>query len=354
MNKYKHGFILGKFYPYHNGHKYLIESALEKCDIVTVLVCSISDEKICGEVRKQWIKDDFIFNRKLEIKLRTYDGLPGYPRNDHDEEFWKIWIDIIKEEVKNDIDVIFTSENYGNELVKRLNDNCVFNGKIENEIVDLYRKVIPISATQIRNNPFNNFKYLPNVVKPYFNKKITIVGPESVGKTTMTKLLAQYFETNYVLEYGRDAYEDILSINQVFDEKAAISVMSNQMKKVMNGLMKSNKVIFSDTETITTLCWYEWLNNKKSQIVSDRCEQFLNDENFKFDLYLLLTPDVAWIQDGTRLFPSERIKHFFRIKNELEKRNLNFKIIDGPKYNERFELSIKYINEFLQNIKWNL
>ena len=52
-------------------------------------------------------------------------------------------------------------------------------------------------------------------------KKIVIVGPESTGKSTLCKQLAEHYHTNYVEEYAREYlikngtdynYENLLEI----------------------------------------------------------------------------------------------------------------------------------------------
>ena len=35
-------------------------------------------------------------------------------------------------------------------------------------------------------------------------KKVVIIGPESTGKSSLTKLLAQYYKTEYCNEFARD------------------------------------------------------------------------------------------------------------------------------------------------------
>lgn len=64
--QYKIGFVLGRFQPFHRGHRYLIEKALEQCESVIIGVGSanVQDEKnpfsfeerkeqIIGELKKQ-------------------------------------------------------------------------------------------------------------------------------------------------------------------------------------------------------------------------------------------------------------------------------------------------------------
>ena len=42
--KFSHGVVIGKFYPPHKGHEYLIETALQESDCVTVIVCDVTPD----------------------------------------------------------------------------------------------------------------------------------------------------------------------------------------------------------------------------------------------------------------------------------------------------------------------
>ena len=48
-------FVFGKFYPFHLGHKALIDFALQNNDYVEVMVCAKEKERLSGELRKSWI-----------------------------------------------------------------------------------------------------------------------------------------------------------------------------------------------------------------------------------------------------------------------------------------------------------
>jgi HTH-type transcriptional repressor of NAD biosynthesis genes len=52
---FKHGLVIGKFYPPHRGHKYLIDTAVAQCESVTVIVCWKKSQRISGVLRAQWI-----------------------------------------------------------------------------------------------------------------------------------------------------------------------------------------------------------------------------------------------------------------------------------------------------------
>ena len=53
------------------------------------------------------------------------------------------------------------------------------------------------------------WNFVPNVVKPYFTKKVCIIGTESCAKSTLTRNLAKYFNTTCVEEVGRDICEEV-------------------------------------------------------------------------------------------------------------------------------------------------
>ena len=40
MKKYKLGMYLGRFQPFHNGHKYIVEWMLEECERVVIVIGS--------------------------------------------------------------------------------------------------------------------------------------------------------------------------------------------------------------------------------------------------------------------------------------------------------------------------
>lgn len=100
----------------------------------------------------------------------------------------------------------------------------------------------------------------------------------------------------------------------------------------------NKKVIIYDTDLITTQIW--------SEIYFSTCPKWIVDESYKrkYDLYILMDIDFEWEDDGTREFPEKRQWHFDRIKNELEKRKLNYKLASGS-IEERLSFCIEEINK---------
>lgn len=318
--KYKKGFVLGKFLPPHNGHLHLIQSAMEMVEELTVLVCTIKKEPIPGILRYQWMKELLPRARVIHVT----DEVPSYPHED--PEFWNIWTPLLKREISAGTEVFFSSEDYGDEVAERLG--------IEHVMIDKSRRVIPVSGTVIREQPFKYWDFIPENVRPYFIKRIVLTGPESTGKTTMAKKLAEEFNTVWVEEFGREYFVQK-------DGKLVLEdiqhIAEGQIKLEDEAALNANKLLFCDTDLIVTQIW--------SEIYFKTCPQDVIDKSYelKHDVYLLMDIDIPWEDDGTREFPHLRQWHFDRIKEELNARKLNYIVISGEHY-VRFSNAVNAIN----------
>lgn len=322
QNKYyKRGFVLGKFLPPHEGHLHLIKSAMEQVEELTILVCTIQKEPIPGTLRYQWVQELV----KGAIIVHVTDEVPSYPHEHPD--FWEIWTLLLKKNIHPETEIFFSSEEYGDEVAQRLN--------IKHILIDKERKAVPVSATAIRKAPFANWEFIPPVVRPYFVKRIVLTGPESTGKTTMAKLLADYFNTTNAEEYGRE-YFVTKKGKLVFDD--ILEIAEGQISLEDKAITSANKYLFCDTDLIVTKIWSEIYFNS----YPEKLEEHIKTR--KYDLFLLMDIDIPWVDDGTREFPHLRNWHFNRLKTELELRGLNYIVISGD-YNERLQKSINAINE---------
>lgn len=329
--KYKNGLVLGKFMPVHLGHLHLINTALEQCEIVHVMICSDNTQPIDGKLRFFWLKEIYKTTPNARI-LWCVDKNPQYPSECESIDIFykKYWVPSVYKQIKS-LDVVFTSEDYGDEFAQYLG--------VKHVLVDKDRLRYPVSGTLVRENALNQWHLIPDVVKSYFTKKVVIMGPESTGKSTLTKQLAEHYGVSYVEEYGRTYTEKIGTQNlSVTDFE---NIVFGHETLIFNKLNDNNKVIFIDTELITTKIFGEmYLGPEfKSPMIEHRLM------NYKpFDLYLLLDVDVPWVDDGTRDFPTNRKEHFNRIKSELEAKKLNYIVINGN-YQERFEKAVKEVDK---------
>lgn len=146
----KVGFTIGKFAPFHNGHKYLIETAIKEMDEFYVVIYDTPELGINIETKKKWINYEFP-NVKI---LQAFDSPKKYGL---DDKSVKIQMEYLSDIVKDiPITNFYSSEEYGKYVSKYL--------KIENSLVDQQRQKYNIRANNIRKDIEAYKKYLPEHV----------------------------------------------------------------------------------------------------------------------------------------------------------------------------------------------
>lgn len=320
----KRGLVIGKFMPIHKGHIALINFAAEHCDELIVSMSFTPEDKIDPVLRFQWIKQ--IFKSQPNIK-------PAIIADDFDDETLplsertNIWA-IRMREVYPKIDILFSSEFYGPPFAHNL--------QAEHVLFDEPRKFIPISATLIRNHPFQYWEFIPEKVRPYFTKKICFYGPESTGKSTMAEKMALHYHTVFVPEVARE----LITSNDITVDDI-IKIGKAQTERVKEKTSIANKIVFCDTDLITTKIYSQYYLNQVPDILNDL------ENEINYDLYFLLDIDVEWVADHLRDFGDRRLEMFNLFKRELEKRGINYTHISGN-YHEREEKIKKIIDSTLQ------
>ena len=339
QKKYKNGLVLGKFMPLHNGHMLLISSAAKDCENLTVLVCSLKSEPIPGNLRYGWVKS-FCSNSASKINVvNITEELPQLP--EEHPQFWDIWCDLIKKNCPG-IEAIFSSEDYGFELAKRLN--------IKHELVDKERIKQPVSGTAIRNNPFANWQYIYYKAKPYFMKRIYFLGPESTGKSTTSKLLADKFDVNWVPEYGRFLYEEKNGELEFMDFCEIVIKQRDIENKLTNNSQKP--FILCDTDVITTKVFCELYYPEEFHKLDEFFDFHIKKQLENNCHFFIMYPDIIEaVQDGTRKFINyqARMKHYDMIVKELTKWDIPCTVLTGG-----HEHRIETIEEFIENSNFNI
>jgi HTH-type transcriptional repressor of NAD biosynthesis genes len=171
-------------------------------------------------------------------------------------------------------------------------------------MVDRSRTAYPISGTMCRQDPFVHWMYLPPAVKAHYAMRIAIVGPESTGKTTLAKHLAEHYGTVWVPEYGRLYVEDhAATIDQFEEARRSIifpMILREQPRMEDELAREANRILICDTELITTDIWFDvWQPNSAGNALHQALKN--RAAEMHYTLYLLSVPEGAeWVDDGTR------------------------------------------------------
>ena len=242
----KRGLVLGKFLPLHKGHIELINFARERCDELTVLICSTATELIPGLTRLGWIEEFYKNDARIKPVHIVYDenDLPNTSVSSRTVSHQ--WADFLKINFPP-FDVVFTSEKYGDYLAEYLGAvHIPFN---------LEKNIVPVSATLINQNPFRYWDFLPDNIKPYFVLKICLVGTESTGKSVLTEKLAKHFNTVYVPEMAREIIEKTVECSPTHLQKIA----ERHAREIIEKTKLANKLLFVDTDLNITKSYSKFL-----------------------------------------------------------------------------------------------
>lgn len=320
----RRGFLLGKFMPPHAGHVGLCRVAMGQCDHLSVLVCTRDVEPIPGSLRAAWMAELMPAARILHV----HRDIPQEPK-EH-PAFWTIWRELIFEQHPEPIHRVFGSEAYVVRLAAELGAEPV--------VVDPERLAFPVSAAAVRADPPAHWHHIPGPIRPWYQKRVVLFGPESVGKSTLAARLGALCGGPYVPEYGRtyDRFRD----GGEWRHRDFLRIAEGHLAIRAAVAPAAGPVLVEDTDPLLTSVWARMLTG--SSIPE------LEDETRLGDLYLLLDTDAPWTDDGTRYFSDNSRAQFMNLcRDILERRGARYLTISGD-WTARWEQAVAALEALRQ------
>ncbi|WP_432837693.1 AAA family ATPase [Dactylosporangium sp. CA-092794] len=305
------GVVLGRFLPVHDGHRYLIEFARAHVADLHVFVRVEPGDPVPWAVRRDWLAE-------------LYPGVTLTAVQDGPDASER-WVAAILDRVRPDF--LFAGEAYGAGLARRLGARFV--------AVD--RSAIPVSGTQVRDDPWAFERYLPPPVRAWYARRVCIVGAESTGKTTLAARLAEHYRTVWVPERLRAIGSGAGAVSP-----ADISLAAHGQRVAEDVLARrASRVLICDTGVLSVRMWSErlfgtapgWLREAAGEATAD--------------LYLLTAPDIPFAGDDGRNTPAERREFHAAWERELARLGRPYTLIDGPSQ-QRFTRAVEVVDALLQ------
>ncbi|MFE3867250.1 DUF4301 family protein [Flavobacterium sp. LS2P90] len=156
--------------------------------------------------------------------------------------------------------------------------------------------------------------------------KIALFGPESTGKTTLAKQLAEYYITEWVPEYAREYLQEKWDTNQqICDIDDMLPIAYGQTKLENKSALIANKYLFCDTNLLVTKVF--------SEVYYDYCDPLLDQaaREHEYDLFFLTDIDVPWEKDDLRDKAEGRESVFAVFKKSLIDNKKPFITLSGDK-----------------------
>lgn len=279
--RFRHGLVLGKFYPFHAGHAALVRAALRECERVTVEVLGSSAESVSVGVRCEWIRREF-------PQAQVVGAIDDAPVDYGSDAAWQAHLAVIRDLLDAPVDVVLTSDGYGAELARRLGASWLQ--------VDPGRGSIPVSGTAVRADPAGHWWALSPAVRAWLAVRVVVVGAESTGTTTLARALAEHHRTVWVPEFGRQWSEQRPGGLAAPWHPAEFDLVAREQARLEDeaAALAPRPLVVCDTDVLATTVWHERYVGAESPSVQALARRRVPD------LYLLTRDDIGFVQDGLR------------------------------------------------------
>ena len=363
MRVFRHGLVIGKFYPPHAGHEYLIRAAAQAAQQVTVVVMAADVENIALSQRVAWLTEIFATQPQVRITGVMDNAAIDY----HSESVWEEHVAAMRRGIEQvaaarsspagPVDAVFTSENYGAELARRFDAAAV--------CLDQVRALYPVSGTAVRAHPADCWQHLAPCVRESLCYRLVIVGAESTGKSTLAAALSArlrgrggaWATTQWVAEYGREYTVTKLAVHRAQQPRDAqpadmhellwesdefTHIAAEQCRRESHAARHGGPVLVCDTDAFATGIWHERYRQARSNEV-----EALTTPNSPRRGYILSNwADVPFTQDGLR--DGEHIREWMheRFITRLDAARLPWTLVSGS-LEARVEQSLHWLEQQL-------
>ncbi len=168
---------------------------------------------------------------------------------------------------------------------------------------------------------------------------IVLTGPESTGKSTLSKSIAKIYNGIYIPEYARE-YAENLNRDYTYEDVEIIAKKQVEQYNDAKEKYKDNTFVVFDTFLIITKIWFVFVYKKYPKWIDEALK------NCKIDLYVLCKPDLEWVYDPVRENGSTETRNYLYnlYKEEILKLKTPFIEISG-KGEKRLNNILDYLDK---------
>ncbi len=173
--------------------------------------------------------------------------------------------------------------------------------------------------------------------------KVVLFGPESTGKTTLSRQLAKHYNSVWVPEYAREYLQNKWNNEQkTCEPKDLLPIAEGQMRLENELAKKTETVLICDTNLLETKVYSE-------VYYLGTCDPVLKKYALEntYNLYFLTYIDTPWEADNLRDKPNERLRMFKAFEDTLIANKKPYVLLKGNQ-EERLEKAIKHIDKLLK------
>ncbi len=347
MKRYRRGLVVGKFCPLHRGHMHLIDAALAACGEVLVISYTKPDFAHCATAtREGWLADLYPQALRLVVddavlaeafKRGAIDRRVTLPHNDAPADAHRRFCAWLCRTLGGGaVDAVFTSEDYGDGfaavLSAEFSAHLGLAHRVDHVCVDLARRAVPVSGTQVRADPAAWRAYLDPRVYADVVDRVCILGGESSGKTTLVGALAAALGTTAVPEVGRTRWEE-KGGRFVYEDMRAIA--EDQVALEIALAQDARGPLICDGSALTTVFYSQDGYGKVDPAVMRLAAR-------RYTQTFVCAPDFPFVQDGTRRDAAFRQRQHDWFLETLDRTGVAHTVLHGP-VSERLAAALRIL-----------
>jgi len=155
--------------------------------------------------------------------------------------------------------------------------------------------------------------------------KIVLFGPECTGKTTLSRQLADHYETEWVPEFLREFAQHKWDNEQkVCEEKDIMTIAQGQIRLENEASKNAHNLLICDTDLLETKVYAQtYFSDVKCEVLNQAIA------HNHYTLYLLTSIDVPWQADDLRDRPTQRAQMFATFEAALISHHKPYVLLTG-------------------------
>ena len=147
---------------------------------------------------------------------------------------------------------------------------------------------------------------------------ISVVGPESTGKTTLSKALSGRFKGVWLPEYARSYLR-----KPEYDEQDLLGITKEQIARELDFVNAKPKLGILDTDAVVLYIWWQ----ERFGHVPDLIVEHLKRQHAR--IYLLTAPDLPWEYDELRESRDDLNRLFEIYRSVLTQHGFSYHVVTG-------------------------
>lgn len=316
--------VMGRFFPVHRGHAYLLaRAAAAVAGRVHVVVAGTKGDFIDVSARASTAANLVPRNSLGSVLSALEVGRMGEPDGD---SFWTPWLEwVAAQRPLKPVTTLVAADPKAERFAQL--------ARLEFVLVD--RTQVSTSGTAIRREPWTYWNDIAPALRGPFTSCVALVGPEGAGKSTLAKKLRQHFKTSLANEYTVD-FLRAEGRNQPTGPELSDAIWNGQTEAWAAAKARATRFFIADTDHLTLALWSRRLTGA-----------VIKKEPQRPGLTLLLDDATPWLGPKDRDQPAQRQQLVTEFRRLLTGRGWDFHVIDGPREG-RFDQAVARIEAWIR------